>query len=202
MNKGVVLVADRDEETCAAIATHVKRLALAARVVSTGAQLLEAVSRQPPVLVVISVELIDPTGFEVCRELRERYGESLPIVFVGAERAEARDEIAGLLLGADDYFTKPLSVDGFVARVRRLVIRPLTHPAASPLTKREHEVLELLIAGCRSTEVADELCIARKTASTHIEHILGKLGAHSQAQAVAIALRDGLVDPRPARAAM
>ena len=68
---------------------------------------------------------------------------------------------------------------------------------AVPLTPREREVLALLAEGHRPGEIAEELCITRKTTATHIEHILGKLGAHSQAQAVAIALREGLGMPQP-----
>jgi DNA-binding NarL/FixJ family response regulator len=61
------------------------------------------------------------------------------------------------------------------------------------LTRREHEVLTLLVDGRRRHEIAHLLCITPKTVSTHIERILGKLGAHSQAQAVAFALRQGVV---------
>jgi DNA-binding NarL/FixJ family response regulator len=61
------------------------------------------------------------------------------------------------------------------------------------LTPRELEVLQLLVEGLRPTEISEELCISQKTTSTHLEHILAKLGAHSQAQAVAFAIRDELV---------
>jgi DNA-binding NarL/FixJ family response regulator len=64
------------------------------------------------------------------------------------------------------------------------------------LTPREREVLALLADGRRVRDIAGDLCISVKTASAHIEHILQKLGVHTQAQAVALALRDGPTQPR------
>ena len=55
-------------------------------------------------------------------------------------------------------------------------------------------MLALLVQGVARAQIARRLHITDKTASTHIEHILAKLGAHSQAQAVAFAVRDRLVE--------
>ena len=61
-------------------------------------------------------------------------------------------------------------------------------------------MLALLVEGYRTSEISEHLHITRKTTATHIEGILAKLGAHSQAQTVAFALRDGLLDnQRPAK---
>jgi two-component system OmpR family response regulator len=197
-DSGVALVADTDDHGCAAVCLLIGRLGLEPKAVRTGVELLDAAAKRAPALVVLDVELTEPTGFEVCLELRERYGDSLPIVFVGGSRAAPRDEVAGLLLGADDYFVKPVCADRFLARLRRLLSRAPTRSAPSRLTDRERDVLGLLVEGRRSAEVAEQLCITRKTASTHIEHILRKLGAHSQAQAVAIAVRERVIELRPA----
>jgi DNA-binding NarL/FixJ family response regulator len=128
--------------------------------------------------------------------MRDRYGETLPIVFMSSTRTARFDEIAGLLLGADDYFVKPLQDERFVARIRRLVARSSAPATNSVLTKREQDVLGLLVDGRRLPEIAEALCITRKTAATHMEHILAKLGAHSQAQAVAFAMRDNVLAGR------
>jgi DNA-binding NarL/FixJ family response regulator len=174
----------------------VGQLGLVAETMDTGLEVLAAASHRTPTLVVLDIELAEPTGYEVCRELREQFGETFPIVFVAGASTQPRDEIAGLLLGADDYFPSPLGADRFLARVRRLVTRAPAPSEISPLTEREHEVLGLLIDGRRPAGIAERLCITRKTVSTHIEHILGKLGAHSQAEAVAIALREGFAQHR------
>lgn len=191
-----MLVADRDETSCVAITMLVSQLGLAVTSVATGAEALNVARREPPSVVAIDVELADPSGYEVCREMRDRYGETLPIVFMSSTRTARFDEIAGLLLGADDYFAKPLQGDRFVARIRRLVARSSAPATNSVLTKREQDVLGLLVDGRRLPEIAETLCITRKTAATHMEHILAKLGAHSQAQAVAFAMRDNVLAGR------
>lgn len=167
---------------------------------SSGAELLAAVRGWRTAVVLLAIDLQDPCGFEVLHRLRLRYGSALTIAVVAAaDDATPRDEVAALLLGADDYFSRPLLTDSFVARIRKL-LGPANHalpgspekaPGRGELTKREREVLALLVQGQRSSAIADRLCISHKTAATHIEHILRKLGAHSQAQAVAFALRDG-----------
>jgi DNA-binding NarL/FixJ family response regulator len=54
-------------------------------------------------------------------------------------------------------------------------------------------VLTLLAEGLSQTEIAERLVVASKTVATHIERILGKLGVHSRAQAVAAAYREQLI---------
>jgi DNA-binding CsgD family transcriptional regulator len=61
------------------------------------------------------------------------------------------------------------------------------------LTERECDVLRLVAAGCSSRDIADALFISPRTASTHVEHILSKLGVNSRSAAVAVALREHIV---------
>ena len=63
----------------------------------------------------------------------------------------------------------------------------------SGLTRREHQVLQLLAEGQAQAEIASELVISTKTVGTHIEHILAKLEVRSRAQAVALAYREDLL---------
>jgi DNA-binding CsgD family transcriptional regulator len=81
-------------------------------------------------------------------------------------------------------------------RVRRLLLRAQPGSISrSPLTPREGEVLTLLASGVPAAEISSRLHITPKTTATHIEHILAKIGAHSRAEAVAVALREHLVSP-------
>src|SRR5262249_28227440 len=61
------------------------------------------------------------------------------------------------------------------------------------LTPREREVLNLLAAGLDQGAISRQLVISQKTVASHITRILGKLGVHSRAQAVALAHREELV---------
>jgi DNA-binding NarL/FixJ family response regulator len=161
---------------------------------ASGSLVLAAAIAEQPAAVVLDVQLPDLNGYEVCRELRDRYGDSIQIIFVSGERMDALDRTAGLLLGADDYIVKPVDPGELIARVRRLAEPPqaLETPSSNgfdSLTKRENEVLELLAQGHPQDEIARELVISPKTVSTHIQRILGKLEVRSRAQAVAVALR-------------
>lgn len=189
-----VILGDPDTAARAELADLLARLDCTVVQVRTEGELLRAARSQEPALVVLDVELGTGFAYECCRALRERYGEELPIAFISEQRVDPADEVAGLLLGADEYLAKPVNPDVFMARMRRLLVRSrLRGRARSSLTPRESEVLSLLVAGLPMSTIAQRLCITTKTTATHIEHILVKLGAHSQAQAVAFAVRDRLV---------
>jgi DNA-binding NarL/FixJ family response regulator len=161
----------------------------------TGEEALAVAKRERPALVVLEVVLQGVSGYEVCRELKDEFGEALPIVFVSGTRTEPGDRVAGLLVGANDYLVKPFDPNELLARVRRLLPVPLADGrTAHKLTRRELDVLSLLVEGLSQPEIAEKLFISPKTVGKHIEHILGKLGVHSRAQAVALAVHDELLE--------
>jgi DNA-binding NarL/FixJ family response regulator len=197
-----VLVVDGDPASRAALSTALRRAGYPTQQARTGEEALEAARRQRPALVIMETHLSGASGYEISRELRERYGEELPIIFISAARTDETDRVAGLLLGADDYLPKPIPFDHLLARVRRLVAQPaaLASPMTSGLTPREQEVLGLLAEGLEQHEIATRLFITPKTVAKHIERILDKLGVHSRAQAVVLALRGDSPDGQEASA--
>ncbi len=73
---------------------------------------------------------------------------------------------------------------------------PASRPLAElpePLTRREREVLQMLASGLGNKEIATRLTISEHTVKFHVASILGKLGAASRTEAVALAIRHGLV---------
>ena len=167
-----------------------------------GDEALEAALAERPSLVLLDVDMPGASGYEICRALRDAYGEDLPIIFVSGRRREQLDLVAGLLIGADDYLVKPFHGAELLARVRRHLLRaPRTlNGQGGSLTPREQEILDLLASGLDQRAIAERLVISPKTVATHIQRILGKLGVRSRAQAVAYAHRHGLVDAAPASA--
>jgi DNA-binding NarL/FixJ family response regulator len=189
-----ILIVD-DDVFGEAITGILERAGYAPIMVRRGDQGLDIARSEQPRLVILDVCLPDLSGYEVCRQLKDRYGDGLPVLLVSGVRTESFDRVAGLLIGADDYLGKPFAADELLARVRRL-IRHTTSMApslASRLTPRELEVLRLLANGMGQDEIARDLFISRKTVATHIEHVLQKLGVRSRAQAVALAYREDLV---------
>jgi DNA-binding NarL/FixJ family response regulator len=192
---GVILIADGDASTRKELARVFERAGFHTVQASTGHQALDLVRTAPPTAAVLEPSLAGISGYEVCRALRDGFGDAIPIIFVSASRTESYDRVAGLLLGADDYVPKPFASDELLARVRRLVQRavPVSSAVASRLTKRELEVLGLLADGLTQPEIAKRLVISEKTVGSHIERILSKLGVRSRTQAVALAFRKELV---------
>jgi DNA-binding NarL/FixJ family response regulator len=190
-----VLVVDDDDAHRELISTVLGRAGFSTVDAANGEQAMAAARRHHPRLVVLDIRLPDLSGYEICRQLRDEFGATLSIVFLSGERTEGLDRAAGLLVGADDYLVKPFSPDELLARVRvRLPAAPEDPPLPSDLTKRELEVLRLLSEGLSQKEIAASLVISSKTVAAHIQHILGKLGVHSRAQAVAHAYRRGLLN--------
>jgi DNA-binding NarL/FixJ family response regulator len=192
-----ILIADIDNLFRAETAALLESVGYRTVQLASGADVLPAVASHEPGLVMLDVRLPDVNGYEVCRELRDRYGQTLPIVFVSGERTEAVDRAAGFLIGGDDYLVKPIDSGELVARVRRLLERPRGNgpvPANNGklelLTPREREILDLLAHGGQQDDIAAQLVISPKTVATHIQRILGKLEVRSRAQAVSLALRE------------
>lgn len=190
-----VIVATSDDVALELITRSFARAGVVIVPVASGEEALEAVRSQEVSLVVLDVELPTVSGYETCFELREEFGEDLPIVFMSGTRTEPLDRVAGLLIGADDYLPKPLDEDELLARARRLLRRHLIArtEAEEPLTDREMEVLHLLASGASQARISHELRISSKTVGTHIQRILTKLGVHSRAEAVAYAFRHGWI---------
>jgi DNA-binding NarL/FixJ family response regulator len=192
---GRVLIVDEDGHHRTSIAGRLARAGYETHEAATGEQALEAVREQRPALVVLEVSLPDVSGYTVCRQLRNDFGDGLPIIFMSGKRTESYDRMAGFLIGADEYLTNPCPPDEFLFHVQRLLRRsaPAAPAARSNLSAREHEILQLLAEGLSQKEIALRLHLSRKTVGTYLERLYEKLDVHSKTQAVAVAVRRGLV---------
>jgi DNA-binding NarL/FixJ family response regulator len=194
------LVVDDDEGFRSFVATTLSSAGFAAHEVAAANDALTHAAADPPALVVLDVCLPGIGGFEVCRQLRDEFGENLPIIFVSGTRMEPADRAAGLLIGSDDYLVKPVDPSELLARVRRLLARskrqdPDAVAAEFGLTKRELTILQRVALGMAQHEIATELSISPRTVANHLQHIIEKIGVRSRAEAVAFAYTNGIVEP-------
>lgn len=120
-----LLVVEDEKSLAVTLSDRLLAEGYAVEVRPTGEAALEAVASSPFDLVLLDVMLPGMDGFGVCMELRRR-GHDVPVLMLTA-RAEVREKILGLKLGADDYLGKPFDMLELLARVEALLRR---HPAA------------------------------------------------------------------------
>jgi two-component system KDP operon response regulator KdpE len=92
-----------------------------------GVRALQLLETESPDIVLLDLMLPEVDGFELCRQIRER--SSVAIIVVSARGGE-RDKVTALNMGADDYMTKPFSIEELLARITATLRR--TRPAMSP----------------------------------------------------------------------
>ena len=107
--------------------------------------------------------------------------------------------------GARGYILKEAGHDTIVRAIDRVAARRGLHrPGARPVAARalarepdhgrEREILQLLADGMSNADVAQKLFISQETVKSHVRHILAKLEADTRTQAVAIALRESIIE--------
>jgi DNA-binding NarL/FixJ family response regulator len=192
-----ILVADDDPDSRRAIAEALNRAGHATAVAADGDEALAIAEHDRPALVITEVLLPGASGYELCHTVKDWYGEGVPVILISDRRTEPADRLAGLLIGADDYVSKPVLPAELIVRVGRLLGIPQAsgYSRVDELTPRERDVMTLLTEGMSQVEIAERLIITQRTVAKHIEHILSKLGVHTRAQAVALALRSGRMGP-------
>jgi two-component system OmpR family response regulator len=116
-----VLVVDDEPNISALLSATLRLVEFEVRVAGTGQQALTVIEEFDPDLVVLDVMLPDLDGFDVAKRLRAR-GSGVPVLFLTARDA-VEDRISGLAAGADDYVTKPFSLEEVVLRIRAILRR-------------------------------------------------------------------------------
>jgi two-component system, OmpR family, KDP operon response regulator KdpE len=101
-----------------------------------GLRALRLLETESPDIVLLDLMLPEIDGFELCRQIRER--SSVAIIVVSARGGE-RDKVSALNVGADDYMTKPFSIEELLARINATLRR--TRPAAQLVTESPPEVI-------------------------------------------------------------
>jgi DNA-binding NarL/FixJ family response regulator len=189
-----VLVVDDDPVIGELVATTLSEHGYDMRSAADAREALHLIEEEPPDVILLDVHLPDLSGYQLCRRLRDDFGDAIGIMLISGERKEPFDRAAGLLLGADDYLIKPFVLDELLARVQRLARRayPLPKALSTHLTRRELEVLRCLTSGMENDDIARDLVVTPRTVAKHVEHILLKLGVHSRAQAIALAFRENI----------
>jgi len=88
---------------------------------TSGKECLEIAEREQPDVIVLDIQMPEMDGFETLRRLRANHKtEKIPVIFLTASKRDPQSISEGILLGAEEYLTKPIDVDELLARVRSI----------------------------------------------------------------------------------
>ena len=171
---------------------------------SDGSAAVALARRRRPNVVIMDVRMPGTDGLQATREIAAEVPEAYVLMFTAyGERSLLT---RGLEAGAKGYILKEAPHQTLVRAIQKVAggdgyVDPALMPAFltgrgkdDMLTGREREILQLLADGMSNADVAGRLFISQETVKSHVRHILSKLEADTRTHAVAIALRQAIID--------
>ena len=172
-----------------------------------GQEAVDMCDQVQPDVVLMDLVMPELGGVAATRIIRKRWPETQVIALTSFREKDLVQE--ALQAGAISYLMKNVSGDDLVAAIRaaragRATLSPeavqaLIQPAdvtslpGKELTRREREVLSLLVKGLTNAGIAERLGISRSTVKAHVSNILSKLSVSNRMEAIALAIQRGLV---------
>jgi two-component system response regulator NreC len=162
------------------------------------------VERRKPNVVIMDVRMPGMDGLQATKEIMKQTPETAVLIFTAFSERALLDR--ALESGAKGYILKEAPHDDLLRAIDRIgnggeYVDPALTPAlisgkdqTDMLTPREREILQLLADGMSNADAAAKLFISQETVKSHVRHILTKLEADTRTQAVAIALRESIID--------
>jgi len=169
---------------------------------SSGREAMEFFREHRPDITLMDIRLPDVDGIDALIAIRTEFADARIIMLTTFE-GDVQVHRA-LEAGARAYLLKSMPHKDLVDAIRRvhagkksippvIATRLAEHLGDEALTQREIEILRCVAEGNRNREIADRLFISEETVKVHIKHVMEKLGATHRTQAVAIAVRRGII---------
>ena len=174
--------------------------------VETGEDVIEAVRRLRPEVVIMDVRLPGIDGISAVKRIAEAAPEVKTVMFSAyGDKRLLSDAIAA---GARGYVMKGSPPEDLLRAIRTVTAgKPFVDPSLSPallmtdgadgdqpLSEREREILQLLAEGFHTEEVARRIGLSVETVKSDTKRVITKLQADTRTHAVAIALRQAIID--------
>jgi DNA-binding NarL/FixJ family response regulator len=171
---------------------------------SDGESAVALTERRRPDVVIMDVRMPGMDGLEATKLISEKVPETAVLIFTAYSERSLLSR--GLESGAKGYILKEAPHQTLLRAIEKVAggegyVDPALMPAFltgkgrdEMLTGREREILQLLADGMSNADVAKKLFISQETVKSHVRHILAKLEADTRTHAVAIALRDSIID--------
>jgi len=169
---------------------------------ATGSEAIQMFRQQQPDITLMDLRLPDMSGIDALIAIRTDFPEARIIMLTTFEGDV--DIKRSLEAGARGYMLKNMPPKDLVEVIRQVHAGKKRIPAEvaarlaeyfgdDALTEREIDVLRHVASGNRNREIGERLFISEETVKVHIKHIMEKLGASDRTQAVAIAVRRGII---------
>lgn len=169
---------------------------------ATGCEAIQKYGEHQPDVTLMDLRLPDMSGIDALIAIRAEYPEAR-IVMLTTFEGDVEVQRA-LTAGARGYLLKSMPPKELVESIRQvhagkkrippeLAAQLAEHLGDESLTEREVEVLRHVAGGNRNRDIAEQLFISEETVKVHVKHIMEKLGASDRTQAVAIAVRRGII---------
>jgi len=171
---------------------------------SDGQTAVTLAERRRPDVVIMDVRMPGMDGLEATKLLTEKVPDTAVLIFTAYSERSLLGR--GLESGAKGYILKEAPHQTLLRAIEKVAAgEGYVDPALMPafltgkdrdemLTGREREILQLLADGMSNADVASRLFISQETVKSHVRHILAKLEADTRTHAVAIALRESIID--------
>jgi DNA-binding NarL/FixJ family response regulator len=193
-NRRIVVVDGRHLVRQAVALTLAARIAAVVTGTDSLAAAIDLIEREPTDAVAVWLERSREAEAEALRAIR-RAAPRARLVAVLDDAAPARPLLAEGLL--DGIALSARGIEGLVRAVTGTPVRQRDQ-AGCPLprmTPRQAEVLRMVASGLTAREISEEMRISRKTVENHKQRLFRRLNVQSQSQAVAVAVRAGLLAP-------
>ena len=188
-------------EGIAAVITNEPDMVLVAQA-STGREAVQQYQKHRPDVTLMDLRLPDMSGIDAMIAIRTGSPEARIIILTTFEGDVEMQR--ALEAGARGYLLKSMPPREIVAAIRQVHAGRKSIPAEvasqlaehlgeETLTAREIDVLSRVAGGNRNRDIAEQLVISEETVKVHMKHIMEKLGASDRTEAVAIALRRGII---------
>ncbi len=193
-----ILCIEDDPECSLLIGEELKERGFSVVVAHDGEEGLALLLNSSVDLVLSDINMPGMSGFDVLEKFKQLAPDSpIPFVFLTG-LGDREDEIAGRMLGADDYVRKPVDFEMLqtiiAARLRGAA--PLVPGSTSgPLSDREREALTWAARGKTREEIGHIMNITKRTVEFHLDNAQIKLGVKTRIEAAVRATIQGLIDP-------
>jgi DNA-binding NarL/FixJ family response regulator len=169
---------------------------------ATGRTAVEQYRAQRPDVTLMDLRLPDMSGVDALAAIRAEFPEAR-IVMLTTFEGDVEIQRA-LAAGARGYLLKSMPPAELIEAIRQVhagrkripndvAAQLAEHAGEETLTPREVEVLRHIAEGNRNKDIADRLFISEETVKVHVKHVMDKLGASDRTEAVAIAIRRGII---------